>query len=75
MYHYLLFHCSNKQTHDDEKSVERARRELVKLDEQMGVSVAQFTKVSLNILFDKALVLLYSNCVLILLVHICRIDW
>ena len=36
---------SNKQTQVDEKSIERASRELVKLDEQMGVSVAQFTKV------------------------------
>ncbi|XP_064383230.1 coiled-coil domain-containing protein 178-like isoform X2 [Halichondria panicea] len=35
----------NKQTQVDEKSIERASRELVKLDEQMGVSVAQFTKV------------------------------
>ena len=60
---YLL-HYSNKQTHDDEKSVERARRELVKLDEQMGVSVAQFTKVSFNST-DKALsILLYSTCIL-----------
>lgn len=37
--------CSTKQTQDDEKSVERAHRELHKLDHQMGVSVAQFTEV------------------------------
>ena len=48
----LLFYflCSTKQTQDDEKSVERAHRELVKLDQQMGVSVAQFTEVSLNVM-------------------------
>ena len=38
--------CSVKQTQDDEKSVERAHRELVKLDQQLGVSMAQFTEVS-----------------------------
>jgi len=40
---------SFKQMEDDEKSVERARRELVKLDEQMGVSLAQFTKVARDV--------------------------
>ena len=46
----FYFLCSTKQTQDDEKSVERAHRELVKLDQQMGVSVAQFTEVSLNVI-------------------------
>ena len=36
---------STKQTQDDEKSVSRAHRELSKLDQQLGVSVAQFTEV------------------------------
>ena len=39
--------CSVKQTQDDEKSVERAHRELGKLDQQLGVSMAQFTEVSI----------------------------
>ena len=42
----MNFLYSTKQTQDDEKSVERAHRELVKLDQQMNVSVAQFTEVS-----------------------------
>ena len=42
-----LIVCSVKQTQDDEKSVERAHRELVKLDQQLGVSMAQFTEVSI----------------------------
>lgn len=42
--------CSVKQTQDDEKSVERAHRELVKLDQQLGVSMAQFTEVSIHVL-------------------------
>ena len=41
----LTLGCSVKQTQDDEKSVERAHRELVKLDQQLGVSMAQFTEV------------------------------
>ena len=32
---------------DDEKSVSRAHRELTKLDQQLGVSVAQFTEVQI----------------------------
>ncbi len=31
---------------DDEKSAERARREVAVLEKQMEISVAQFTKVS-----------------------------
>ncbi len=45
MHDVRLFLHSNKQTQANEKSIERASKELVKLDEQMGVSVAQFTKV------------------------------
>lgn len=41
--------CSVKQTQDDEKSVERAHRELVKLDQQLGVSMAQFTEVGRSV--------------------------
>jgi hypothetical protein len=49
---WLAVVSSVKQTQDDEKSVERAHRELVKLDQQLGVSMAQFTEVSIhNIIF------------------------
>ena len=45
IYSLFVSVCSTKQIQDDEKSVERAHKELFKLDQQMGVSVAQFTEV------------------------------
>ena len=37
--------CSKKQQQDDKKAVERNRKELVRLDQQLKVSKIQFTKI------------------------------
>ena len=41
--------------------MERAHRELVKLDQQMGVSVAQFTEVGQNVLIDKGFIIMFIS--------------
>ena len=71
----LTLGCSVKQTQDDEKSVERAHRELVKLDQQLGVSMAQFTEVWVYIymyllLFNDDVILCTKRFVIATLMHL-----
>ena len=45
---YLAVLLSEGQTKDDKASVERARKEMIKLDNQLSVSLQQFNRVKVE---------------------------
>ena len=54
LHHIYIYICSKKQQQDDKKALERGNKELVRLDQQLKVSTAQFTKLrDLNHMLSK----------------------